>query len=255
MTVMDEHVFDDLPQLLTGEADRSTVVGVGSHLRSCADCTDELVSAVVAHASLMSAVRFAPELAVSPEVLATVEGRHSSSTPVLPDMSAMFAQVRGETGSSRALSGTVAKLGVKRMPVRYRILAAAAVVSLALAGGGVYLSEGNTSTSSPTARSVALSAFDKGTTSGKAVLTGANGVQLDASSLPAPGTGSYYEVWLTNSTRTSLAPVGQLDTDGKGTFVIPANMLSTYGAIEVSVQTKTGDGSYSGTSVLRGSYA
>ena len=54
------HVFDELPQLLTGEADRATVAAVAAHLRDCDDCRDELIAAVAAHAALTSAAQFAP---------------------------------------------------------------------------------------------------------------------------------------------------------------------------------------------------
>jgi hypothetical protein len=59
---MSTHIFDELPLLLTGEADRATVALAADHLRECEDCQQELVSALIAHASLSSAARFAPEL-------------------------------------------------------------------------------------------------------------------------------------------------------------------------------------------------
>ena len=55
----DAHISDDLPRLLTGDATRDEVLAAAEHLRSCPDCQQELVSAVVAHASLTSAQRFA----------------------------------------------------------------------------------------------------------------------------------------------------------------------------------------------------
>ena len=63
MTESNEHVFDELPRLLDGEADRATVSAVSIHLRGCEDCQQELISAVVAHSALSSAVRIAPDFA------------------------------------------------------------------------------------------------------------------------------------------------------------------------------------------------
>ena len=56
------HITDELPRLLTGDATRDEVLAAGAHLRTCIDCQQELVSATVAHASLASAQRFAPEI-------------------------------------------------------------------------------------------------------------------------------------------------------------------------------------------------
>jgi hypothetical protein len=72
---------------------------------------------------------------------------------------------------------------------------------------------------------------------------------------PALGAGRYYEVWLTNGARTSMAPIGVLGSDGTAEFRVPATEMATYAAIEVSVQDTNGVGTYSGHSVLRGNYA
>jgi hypothetical protein len=246
VTVMNEHVFDDLPRLLSGEAERSVVTTAAAHLRHCDDCRDELISALVAHAALMSAVRFAPDLAVLPTPLAGAP----SSVPLsasLPDLSAVFAQVRAESDIEAS--------GAHRRFARGRslVLASAAVAVLGLAGGAIYVGERGDS-SSPNGRSVALAAYGQGNSAASARLIGTDQMVLDASSLPALGAGRYYEVWLTNSARTSMAPVGQLDADGQGDFTVPSAEMASYAAIEVSVQNTDGVGSYSGLSVLRGTY-
>jgi hypothetical protein len=245
---MTEHVFDDLPQLLSGEADRGVVAAVAAHLRSCDDCRDELISALVAHAALTSAVRFAADLTISPETVPDRRRPAQRETP-LPDLSAVFAQVRAESRSE------ITPIDRKpRRAVRYRLLAAAAVVVLAAAGGSIFLAERGNS-NGPAARSVALAAYGQGSSLATAVLVGADQMRLDASALPQLGSGHYYEVWLTNAARTAMAPVGQLDAARKGAFTVPSAEMAGYGAIEVSVQTTASVGSYSGVSVLRGSYA
>ena len=52
-----------------------------------------------------------------------------------------------------------------------------------------------------------------------------------------------------------MAPIGVLDADRKASFSVPASELSSYAAVEISVQDTAGVGTYSGQSVLRGSYA
>jgi anti-sigma-K factor RskA len=244
---MSEHVFDELPQLLSGDADRATVATVAAHVRGCADCREELISAVVAHAALMSAVRFAPELPATDE-----QEERPAALTALPDLSPVFAQIRLELAEADSASRhhTTHR---RRPTVRYGLVAAVVALGL-IAGGGIYAAE-RSATSSPSARGLALSAYGIGTTPASAKLIGGDKMVIDASSLPSLTSGHYYEVWLTNGQRTAMAPIGQLDAANKGTFTVPAAEMSGYAAIEVSVQMTGGVGSYSGVSVLRGSYA
>src|SRR5581483_2743719 len=134
----------------------------------------ELVSAVVAHASLMSAHRFAPEL-TAPSDLDRLGSRDVASAPPahpLPDLSAMFDTVRAEAATSR--------------PRRSRILAgvAAAVV---LAGGGVAAGLLATSSNGPSSVDVALTGH--GRTLATAALSGGDHMRIDAASLPRLNTG------------------------------------------------------------------
>jgi hypothetical protein len=248
---MTEHVFDELPQVLTGEADRATVSAVATHLRECDDCRDELIGALVAHAALASSVKFAPEL-VRPDLagktIATV-----SEFPAAPDLTALFAQVRAEAEAEPVVTAGAHRNRSDHRPRRTWLVAAAAAVVLALGGGAVYAATGHNS--GPSSRTLALSAFDQGTTPASAKLTSNDQMTIDASSLPALANGSYYEVWLTNPARTSMAPVGVLDADRKASITVPDSEMSTYAAVEVSVQDTAGVGAYSGHSVLRGSYS
>jgi hypothetical protein len=255
----DEHVFDELPLLLSGEADRDTVTSAATHLRSCEDCRQELISAVAAHAALTSAVRFAPELADSfplagvdavsaDAVSADAVSTGTVSSADLPDLSAMFAQVRSEAGPASLAERRGSRRG------RGHWLVAAALVAAAGAGGGIAVAVTSHDSPAPS-RSVALAAYDHGTTPASVKLIGGKEMKLDAAALPALSAGEYYEVWLTDSARKNMAAVGQLDQDRKGVFTVPAQVMNTYSAIEVSVQQTTGTGGYSGVSVLRGSYA
>ncbi len=56
------HIDEEMWAILRGEADRVTMIAAAAHLRRCEDCVQELISVLVAHAGLASAVRFAPDL-------------------------------------------------------------------------------------------------------------------------------------------------------------------------------------------------
>jgi hypothetical protein len=257
------HISDDLPRLLTGEASRDEIMAAAAHLRTCVDCQQELTSAVVAHASLSSARRFAPEVVsgVPDELLAAPPGERElpdvetatdtlpakRTPPELPDLSAVFAQVRREAAEPRRKRHRVRR--------RYLVAAAAAVV---LVGGGtaayVVTSGGSQHAPSGT-RTVHLAAFDKGTTSGTATIAAGARIRIDAASLPEVS-GKRYEVWLTNSARTQLLPVGWIGADGTTAVTVPNDLLDRFTDIEVSVQPVDAKNyEFSGTSVLRGGYA
>ena len=235
---MNTHVTDDLPRLLTGEANRDLVLDAAAHLRTCVDCQQELVSAVVAHASLTSAQRFAPEVVAGP----SPDAEGNAAIP-LPDLSATFAQVREEAASPSRRS-------VSRR-TRYLVGAAAAAVIVGGGAGVLLATSGNDTTSGMTVR---LSAFQSGTSNASATLSG-NEMHIDASSLPQLA-GKGYEVWLTDSGRTQMKPVGWLGSDGKATLSVPTNLMQRYSDIEVSVQDVDAPSYlYSNVSVLRGEYA
>jgi hypothetical protein len=238
---MTGHISEELPRLLTGEASRDVVFEAASHLRECVDCQQELVSAVVAHASLTSAHRFAAEL-VQADRSEPVE----SDIP-LPDLSAIFAQVRQEADSPVGR----ARQRVRRLPVRGLIGAAAAVAVIG-AGVGTYVAVGGDS--STAGQSVALAAFQTGTSSAHATIKGAT-VTLDAHTLPKIA-GQRYEVWLTNAARTQMQPIGWIGANGKASMTVPSDLISRYSDIEVSVQAVASSGyQYSNVSVLRGAYS
>lgn len=237
---MNAHISEELPRLLTGEASRDAVLEAAAHLRECADCQQELVSAVVAHASLTSAQRFAPEI---------VRGERSqeSAAPesALPDLSAIFAQVRQEADSPSTRRQT------RRIPARALIGIAAAVALIGASVGTYAAVQGG---SSDSGQSVALRPYGVGTTSAKAAIDSGN-VTLDATSLPKLA-GKRYEVWLTNSARTQMQPIGWIGADGKASLTVPSDIVARYSDIEVSVQpVATSAYTYSRVSVLRGAYS
>ncbi|MEP6599518.1 MAG: anti-sigma factor [Actinomycetota bacterium] len=252
---MSTHIYDELPWLLTGEADRATVDAAATHLRTCEDCQQELVAMLVAHASLSSAARYAPELMASlPSPLAQpLEDEADGTLAVgreLPDLSAVFAQVRDEAA---AATPRVTATPAPRRAWRGSWLAAAAVTGIALGGGVVVVAEH--ANDRPSERSFALAAYDTGTTPAKATIVGSDKIKVDATSLPSPASGKRYEVWLTDATRKNLQPLGWVGTDGKGSYTVPPDLIGHFNNIEVSVQQVDAPYQFSGVSVLRGSYA
>lgn len=247
---MTEHLTDEIPRLLTGEANREVTLAAAEHLRTCVDCQQELVSAVVAHASLTSAQRFAPEIVTRPHEPAHSADDERPRPGPLPDLSAVFAQVRREVEEDNAdvdAKGTTQARPTTRR-TRYLAVAAAAVVA-AGAAGGIYAATSGDNT--PATRTVALSAFDQGTTSATARI-GDGTVELTATSLPRIA-GKRYEVWLTDTKRTKMQPIGWISANGTARFTVPNAMMRQYNDLEVSVQNARSDSyQYSGTSVLRG---
>lgn len=261
---MTAHIVNDLPRMLTGEATRDEVLTGAAHLRQCIDCQQELVSAVVAHASLTSAQRFAPEVVsgIGDDFFTgpgddgdggddpdnphledeTVSGQPERPTPPLPDLSAVFSQVRKEAGAPQPT----------RHPRRGYLIAAAAAVVI-LGGGAALYAATSGSDSGTSTNTIELAAYDKGTTRASATLSGDH-LKIDAAALPEMS-GERYEVWLTNSGRTEMQPIGWLGPDGTASMTVPSDLLQRFSDIEVSVQSiQAKDYAYSGTSVLRGDY-
>ncbi|MCW2498088.1 anti-sigma factor [Jatrophihabitans sp.] len=238
---MNAHISDELPRLLTGEASRDVVFDAAAHLRECADCQQELVSAVVAHASITSAHRFAPEIVNGGD---RAEHAELDEVPALPDMSLVFAQIRQEAAEPAPQVRRIGHVSPRML------LGAAAAVVLIGAGVGTFVAVDSGSSSSGS--TVALSAYDVGTAPATAKING-DRVTLDATSLPQVS-GKHYEVWLTNATGTQMQSIGWIGNDGKASLTVPKDLVARYSAIQVSVQPAT-TSAFSDVSVLRGRYS
>lgn len=247
---MSEHISEELPRLLTGDANHEVVLSAAAHLRSCPDCQQELVSAVIAHASLMSAHRFAPELvAPDPKERPIVHERDESEPPTLPDLSNLFAQARADAVTTA------------HAPARHRrLLIGVAAAAVIVVGGGVtggLLAANGSSGPSPSAQTVQLAAFGSAaqpTSTAKITIDGSR-VRIDATKLPHLDRGHIYELWVTNAARTKMQSVGTLGTDNQAELTLPPAVMSRYSDFEVSVQKTSQLNKYSGQSVLRGEYS
>lgn len=231
------HLTDEIPRLLSGEASRTEVLAAAEHLRGCPDCQQELVSAVVAHASLTSAQRFAPEIVASVPDLDDAE-----PAGPLPDMSAVFARVRDE---ARATT-------VRPDRRRWQVAAVAAAAAVVIGGTTVGIIELNGGGGSAPATTVALSAFQQGAEAATAKVQGST-MRVDATKLPRLDGQHFYEVWLTDKARKNMWPLGAIGPDNRGQLPVPSSVMARYAAVEVSVQ-RANQTTYSGVSVLRGTY-
>jgi hypothetical protein len=236
-----DHLTDDLPRLLTGDATRDEVLAAAEHLRACPDCQQDLVSAVVAHASLTSAQRFAPEV-VAPIPSADDDGEDEPAGP-LPDLSAVFARAREEAAA------TAPARSPRR---RWRGALVAAAAAAVIGGATVAVVETTGSGGGTSGTTVALAAFHQGHEPARATIRGRT-MHVDADRLPRLTGGRFYEVWLTDRGRTSMWPLGAIGPDNTAALPVPTSVMARYTAIEVSVQ-QANQTQYSGVSVLRGSY-
>ena len=245
---MTNHISEDIPRLLTGEANRDDVLSAAEHLRSCPDCQQELVSAVVAHASLTSAHRFAPEVVVPPGATLDDDERETPApagvVTALPPMTSMFERVREEAEQATHRR--------QAAPKRRRLLTVAAAAVI-LVGGGVAIADVATSSSSSNQHTVALTAFDRGHTTASATIVDDRKVSINAGKLPRLDSDHVYELWMTDSARKHMQSVGLLGNDNTADFTVSPKSLSHYDNFEVSVQ-RTNQTQYSNISVLRGQY-
>lgn len=247
------HISDDLPLLLSGEAGRDVVMDAAEHLRSCPDCQQDLVSAVVAHASLTSAQRFAPEIVASDEQVDTAPTAvplttSKSSAPVaaggaLPDLSEVFAKVRGE-----------AAVTAVRPARRRRILVGVAAAAVVAAGTVAVVETGGNSAPAPAAQTVSLRSIQDGPAA-TATMIGGTRMKIDATSLPKLTGDRQYEVWLTKKDSTTDQPqsVGFIGANRTADLRIPASVIAQYNTVAVSVQ-KPDQVQFSGVLVVRGKY-
>lgn len=247
---MTSHVTDELPRLLTGDATRDEVLTAAAHLRACPDCQQDLVSAVVAHASLTSAHRFAQELVAHDVPGSTADTEQPSAQ--LPDLTPVFAHAREEATA------------VAAAPARRRRLLAVAAAAVVI-GGGATTATLVLGSNDPSTRTVGLDRVitrsngaiiandPSGTNAAKIVIDG-NELHINASSLPRLASNRVYELWLTDSARENMQPVGQLQSDNTAVLPVTPKVMQQYNDFEVSVQPTDQLKKYSGQSVLRGQY-
>lgn len=215
----------DLFGLLNGELSTAEAVTAGDHLDRCETCRAALAETAVGHGLLRSSVR----------VL--------GADPVQPVPPLMASR--------------------RRHPRAVWLVAAAAVLGLVL--GGVLTAALTGGSSSPTATRQGAVASASLTPVGSSGVGATGDVEMYSESpgrtrmdirttdLPAPGTDQFYYAWLLDPATQKMLPLGQMGPDG-GSFDLAAGIVSSYSAVDVSLESDDGDPGHSVTSVLQGSY-
>jgi len=227
--VSDEHVVEELPALVGGEMDLDATRRVTSHLRSCAECRQELVE-VAAGIGLMRRLDQVP-------AVAAVEVRPSPSASESASEGAGDRARRSRSRSAVLVAAAAAIL----------LFVGVLAVGFALTGGGDSGSQAR----------VELAPVSTGGASGSVAMRGAGSAQameVDTSLGAAPPDG-YYEVWLLDRESGKVLPVGVLPPDGRGTYRLSSELLERYDTIDISLQPDDGTTEHSKDSVLRADYS
>ena len=238
------HRRDDLPALAAGTLALTEVRLVVGHLRACDPCRRELVEVVGATAALAllrdveeaGADDLAPdgEVLLPPLVL-------DKLTPV---------SVPGPDGNVDDAS----RATTPHRPRRRRAVVAGAAVALVAAV--LVVSVALSRRSGPSSVGVALQPIGVSTGTGRVTMTTSGldrTMTVDAQLMP-PSQGSFYEVWLLNQVSGRMVSVGVLPDDGKAKFSLPAELLTAYDTVDVSLEPDDGVPAHSGDSVLRANY-
>ena len=235
---MSAHISEELPLLLTGEAPRDVVLEAAAHLRTCPDCRQELVAAVVAHASLASAQRFAPDV-VSRQADAGDDNTAGAAPPrPLPDLTPVFTHARADAAA-------------KRRPRRGKLIAGLAAAAV-VAGGTAAAVTLTSGSSGPPTRTVALKPVGANHADVTATLIGTDHMRIDATTLPPLDARHHYEVWLTRG--STMQAVGFIGPGRTADITVPSSVMLSYRDIAVSVQGLR-QTQFSGDVVAAGGYA
>jgi Anti-sigma-K factor rskA len=220
--VMSEHV--DLFGLLRGELSNLESIAAGDHLAECQTCQEELSDAVVGHALLARA-----SATLGP-----------TSTEPLP----------------RPL--------VLPPPTRRRrtvLLASAAAVMIAagISGAAWLVSGAEDNSPGPGAGiEAALSPLSvSGAGDGEVRMVEHDGrtrMSFSVQGLPGTANGEFYYAWLLDPTTNKMLPLGQVDPGSGASFDLDDALVTSYSALDVSLEADDGDPAHSVTSVLRGTY-
>ena len=218
------HVAEELAALVGGELELDETRAVTGHLRTCADCRQDLVE-VTAGIALMRRLdaldRLPADTAEPPTAVPpTVDARTRRSRPratllIAAAVALVFAGVVSTTALLADRSDERPEATVVLAPV-----------------------------SDPSARGVvAMRASGS-----------AQAMEVDTSLGEAP-VHWYYEVWLLDSDTGKMLPVGVLPPDGHATYRLPGNLLESYDSVDISLQPDDGSTQHSSDSILRADYA
>lgn len=232
---MNDHL--DLVGLLRGELRTAEVVEAGEHLRTCAACRDELVDTAIGHSLLSRSGTALGDPAEQPAL------------PLLPPLEPRPTRSR----RTRAL-----------------VAVAAAAVVAGLLGTGVAVvrsggdPDGPTGPLTPAGQRIEASLVSPavpgevpGPGDGSVSMVEQDGrtrMSIAVHDLPRPAAGEYLYAWLLDPATDKMLPLGQVDPADGATFDLDESLVSSYSAVDVSLEVDDGDPAHSVTSLLRGSY-
>ncbi len=241
-----------------GELDREGTRATAAHLRSCPQCTNELIDMAVAHAALQSAMTY--------------------ESPFSPSETWDDGDDLDDMRSGPSLDGSPPRLGLLTLaasesddapptgrPARSASAWVAGAAAVAAAVAGVWgVASASQTVPAPTQAAITLHPLSAFVGTASASVTMASGPSVTSvadqtmvvtpSGLASPPAGRYYEVWLWQPSTNKVAPVGLLDNDGANHYQVPTSMLRSYSAVEVSLQQDDGSAAHSPISLLRGHY-
>lgn len=246
MTTPETH--PDLAALLRGELDNSTVLEAADHLEGCTLCSRRLGETATGHALLIRSARTLGPLAPSP-------GRHLAATAEAPELPPLSLPDTARRHRAWIAAGLVA----------------ATVTAAAWAGGLVMGGDRDqpplatptvTITPEPApapdvTRSAVLEPVE-GSGSGRVFMSERSDsaeMRIETADLLPPGPGRFYYAWLLDPKTNKMLPLGQVSPRGTATFEVSPELLASYSAVDVSLETDDGDPGHSPRSVLRALYA
>jgi anti-sigma-K factor RskA len=223
-----------------------------AHLSSCEVCRHEVDELTAIAATSRTIAPDDYPSAPSPEVWDRILGEVRAGDGATPGRDAA------------TVNAPVVALEAARSRRRRSILSVAVAAAVGLVfgvGATLAATHGSTSTPPPVAQGqvtvAALHPLDTPDASGTAVLrvvsSQSRSVTVTVANLPTtPGT--FYEVWLMDPTDAHLVSLGVLGADGRGAYVVPAGLdLTSYSAVDVSLQPMNGSPDHSRISAVRGS--
>lgn len=233
---MTDHAADDLPELLAGSLGREQTGRVVAHLHDCESCRRDLVTVAAATGVLRFSARTLPPL---------VSADQNSESDGVPEATTL---------------PPLAHPG-RRLPARRHLVgAAAAITLLATAGGAAVALRDSGSPTRPPAQVQSAALTSPSGTPARGVVTlgrpaGSTDLSVSTVGLDVLRPGQFYEVWLFDPATSKMVGVGVLGPNGAARLSVPASLITSYRAIDISLQRDNGDPRHSSLSVLRGRYS
>ena len=252
-----DHEHADIVGLLGGQIGRTETLELARHLRSCRDCTEELVDVAVAHGALTSAAR-------TDNDLGTRGMSTAGESPVDPPV-----DVASPTGSVRVslpaamlrpeetTSSVSASKSLRSRSGRFSIVAVAAAMGLVATLGIAAFRSSHPSMQPVVARAALEPLSAPASTGGSVTVVAEESVRqmtVRTRELVHPPARHFYEVWLLDPSTQKMLPMGVLSPSGTGSYSVSASIMAGYSAVDVSLQADDGNPIHSQTSVLRATF-